>query len=220
MNSMRILCISDLHGDFETLKKIVDITGDIDAIVVAGDFTNFSSARVALQMIEELKSRVQSLFIVPGNCEISETSDLYENLGISLHGFGRVIGDVGFFGVGGSNTTPFNTPLEYEEEEIREMLERGFGFVKDSKVKILISHPPPFETVDRTSSGVHAGSRAVKDFLNENKVDIVLCGHIHEAKGRFDLKQTKIVNTGPACYGYVVVNINMGEEATIEFMEL
>ena len=205
---MRLLCTSDLHSDFEALKKICDVANGFDAVVVAGDLTNFGSAKVALHMIGELKSKVKNLFLVPGNCDLEETSELYRDMDVSLHGLGKVYGEIGFFGVGGSNPTPFNTPLEYSEEDIRSMLEEGYEAVKDSKVKILVSHPPPFESVDKTSSGHSAGSRAVREFMKGNRIDLVVCGHIHEAKGSKSVGDAMVVNTGPACYGYVEATID------------
>lgn len=216
---MDILCVSDVHGDFETLKRITALAGDFDLVVVAGDLTNFYSSVAALHMIDELQAKAADIVIVPGNCDLNETSELYKGLGISLHGTGRVIGDVGFFGVGGSNRTPFNTPLEYEEEEITAMLEEGHEKVKDCGTKILVSHAPPVETVDKTSSGVNAGSRAVRDFLEETPVDLVICGHIHEAQGTGQIGKTTIINTGPAQEGYVKITIDDDTgKVTYEFM--
>jgi Icc-related predicted phosphoesterase len=217
---MKILATSDLHGDFETLKKLVDVVRDYDAVIIAGDFTNFSSARVARHMLSELESHAKKLFIVPGNCDLEETSELYTELGISLHGSGKIVDGIGFFGAGGSNITPFNTPLEYADDDIKGMLEEGYEKIKRAKIKILVSHSPPKGTLDQTSGGINAGSEAVRDFLNENKVSLVICGHIHEAKGVGKVGAAEVVNTGPASYGFVSVCVDGDDKVSIEFLEI
>jgi Icc-related predicted phosphoesterase len=217
---MKILATSDLHGDFETLKQLVEVVRDYDAVIIGGDFTNFSSARVAMHMVGEIESNVKNLFIVPGNCDLEETSDLYSELGISLHGTGKIVDGIGFFGVGGSNITPFNTPLEYEEEEIKQMLEEGYEKIRDATIKILVSHTPPKGSVDQTSAGINAGSKAVRDFLKDHEVDLVICGHIHEAKGVGKEGAADVVNTGPTSYGYVSVTVKGDDKVTCEFLEI
>jgi Icc-related predicted phosphoesterase len=216
---MKILCTSDLHGDFETLKHLSDAATDFDAVVVAGDLTNFTSSKVAMQMIGEITSNVKNFLIVPGNCDLQETADLYSDLGISLHGKGKVIGEIGFFGVGGSNITPFKTPLEYSEDYILEKLKEGYESVKDAKIKVLVSHAPPHESLDKTSKGHSVGSKAVSEFLNENMVDLVICGHVHEGKGSTKVGETVVINTGPTYYGYANVKIAGDRKISFKFAE-
>jgi Icc-related predicted phosphoesterase len=216
---MDILCVSDIHGDFEAVKKIGEAAKNYDLVVIAGDLTNFYSHKVAMRMIEDLQADVPNLVIVPGNCDLNETSELYKGLGISLHGAGKVIEDVGFFGVGGSNVTPFNTPLEYEEDDIKSMLEEGYEKVKDCRVKILVSHAPPINTVDKTSSGMSVGSKGIRDFIEEEQVQLVICGHVHEAKGAEKVGDAEVVNTGPAQDGYVKVTVLPKGKVSYEFLE-
>jgi Icc-related predicted phosphoesterase len=217
---MKILCTSDLHGDFATLNKLCDMARGFDLVVVAGDLTNFSSPKVAEQIVGDLQGCVKALLVVPGNCDLPETAEAYKKFGISLHGEGMTLGDVGFFGVGGSNKTPFNTPLEYTENEIKDLLEEGYEDVKDAKIKVLVTHSPPYETVDKTSSGISVGSKAVREFINNHKVDFVVCGHVHECRGVENLGDTVIVNTGPACYSYLDVRIDEKGKVSHEFIEL
>lgn len=217
---MEILATSDLHGDFETLKRLVRVVGGYDVVIIAGDFTNFSSANVARHMLTELESTAKNLFIVPGNCDREETSELYSELGISLHGTGKIVDNIGFFGAGGSTITPFNTPLEYGEEDIKKMLEEGYDKISYAKIKILVSHSPPRGAVDQTSGGVNAGSEAIRDFLKENEVSLAVCGHIHEAKGVGKVGATIVVNNGPSSYGYTSIRIEGDGKISTEFLEI
>ncbi|MFQ6136595.1 MAG: metallophosphoesterase [Candidatus Hydrothermarchaeales archaeon] len=214
---MKLFCIADIHGDFGEIDKIRDRARDHDLIIIAGDLTNFNSRKVAMHMIEDIQE-INDVLIVPGNCDLPETLMVFEELGISLHGEGKVVGDVGFFGVGGSNFTPFDTPFEIGEDEISRLLCEGYRKIAGCKRKILVSHPPPHGTrVDKTASGMHAGSRAVWDFIQRFDVDIVLCGHIHEARGEDRSKDTIILNLAPCHKGFV--SLEIGEGIDFEFVD-
>ncbi len=205
---MKILCIADIHGN---AKKAFEIKESIDLILVAGDITNFGGRKKAEEVIETLKRISSNIFAVPGNCDYKEVLDFLEESKISLHGKGVKINEIGIFGVGGSNKTPFATPFELSENEIAKLLESGYGSIKECKIKILLSHAPAFGILDKTSSGVHAGSKAVKRFLDKNKVDYVVCGHIHEAAGIAKVKETIFINPGKFSHGYVILHPETGK---------
>ena len=49
---------------------------------------------------------------------------------------------------------------------------------------VLICHAPPYGTpLDQVRPGLHAGSTAVRDFINQHQPEYFFCGHIHEAEG-------------------------------------
>jgi Icc-related predicted phosphoesterase len=58
--------------------------------------------------------------------------DAFRADGISLHGEGPRLGRLGVFGCGGSNITSVDTPTELEEDELRDVLERGHSAVADA----------------------------------------------------------------------------------------
>jgi len=76
-------------------------------------------------------------------------------------------------------------------------------------VTIFCPHAPPYGTAcDRLRSGEHVGSTAVRALVDREQPDLVLCGHIHEARGEDRVGRTRIVNPGPAAAGhYAVVEI-------------
>ncbi len=206
---MLLVCISDLHGN---LRGIERINFSPDLLIVAGDITNFGREREAESILKQLLKITDKILVVPGNCDYPEVSKVLDELEINLWCRGKIIDRTGFFGVGGSNPTPFNTPLEYSEEEIKACLNEGFTKVKEAEIKILVSHPPPYNTkVDRISSGLYVGSRAIREFIEKTQPSLVLCGHIHEARGIDKIKNTIIVNPGPLHRGYARVEIDRGE---------
>jgi Icc-related predicted phosphoesterase len=49
--------------------------------------------------------------------------------------------------------------------------------------------------------GLHAGSVAVRRFIEERKPLFSVSGHIHEAQGVDRIGDTVVINTGPALAG-------------------
>ena len=76
---------------------------------------------------------------------------------------------------------------------------------------ILIVHGPPALIHDETDDGTHTGSVTLGQRIREIKPGLVVCGHIHEARGLYTDKNRKlhIVNVGPSKDGYCAV-INLG----------
>jgi hypothetical protein len=96
--------------------------------------------------------------------------------------------------LGYSTPTPFDTPGEYSEQEMAARLEK----VAALKPDILICHAPPLDTeLDRIKEGLHAGSRAVREFIEKHQPAYFFCGHIHEAEGRvMQMGATRAQNVG------------------------
>jgi len=129
-----------------------------------------------------LAPRGDKVYVLPGNHEsaqqISEMCALH-----GLHDFhGRSI-EVGAWkvaGLGYSSPTPFDTPGEYSELELAERLQRFAGL----SPLVLICHAPPYGTaLDQVRPGLHAGSHAVREFIETHQPEYFFCGHIHEAEG-------------------------------------
>jgi Icc-related predicted phosphoesterase len=115
---MKILAISDIHGKH---TKIIDYLNKnpVDLIILTGDITNFGPSELAEEILNEISSFDIPVLAIPGNCD---PVDLYGNIqnsrAVNIHGTSVTIKNVGICGFGGSNPTPFNTPLEFDEIEI------------------------------------------------------------------------------------------------------
>jgi hypothetical protein len=213
---MRVICVSDVHGKLEGIKRLKEVEGDL--VVISGDITNFGHKERAEEILSEFL-KINKVLAVQGNCDYMDVNEALEEADVNLHSQGRIIRGIGFFGVGGSSSTPFNTPQEYSEEEIWNFLEKGYTMITDANIKVLVSHSPPIDTkVDLTPGGVHAGSRKVREFVERYQPQLVVCGHIHEARGEDQIGDATIVNPGPLSGGFVVVDI--GEEIRVEFHSL
>ncbi len=80
---------------------------------------------------------------------------------------------------------------------------------------ILVCHGPPYGLLDKVTGkfgapkswhGKHAGSKVVLDYIKKYQPRYVLCGHIHEGKGKAKIGKTTVYNVGFSG-DYVVVDV-------------
>ena len=194
---MKIISFGDVHEDTNNLIKIKSELENADLIVISGDLTNYHGKVEAKKVLESIKRYNKRLLAQYGNLDQPEVNEHLTGEGVNLHGNGYVFGDVGIFGCGGSSPTPFNTPSEISETDIKKYLTDGYSKVKDAKWKIMVCHTPPKDTaIDVIRSGLHVGSSVVRDFIVQYKPDVCISGHIHESRGREMLGNTIILNAG------------------------
>lgn len=200
---MNILAISDLHGS--THKALHDYLkkNNIDLIIIAGDITHFGPAELAEDILNEIASYDIPVVAIPGNCDPQGISSQLDNSkAVNIHGKSTAIKNVGICGFGGSNLTPFNTPLEFGEIEIYEELDKVMVQMKDQDIKILVTHAPPLNTnADKLPDGSHVGSESIRKIIEEYKPNINICGHIHEAQSMDKIGETIIMNPGQILSG-------------------
>jgi len=195
---MKIIALADIHGRLGHLRRIENELAGADLVLLAGDITQFGGAESASQVLEAVRALNPRILAVSGNVDRPEAAQFLEDEGISLHGRGRMVGDVGLFGAGGSDMTPLGTPNEMSDEDLLALLERGHAGIMDAAVKILVTHAPPRKTkVDRMFLGLHVGSASVRAFIERAQPDLCLCGHIHESRGTDEIGRTRILNPGP-----------------------
>lgn len=208
---MKLLALSDLHGDYSHVEDIIKKAGDFDAVMLAGDLTNFGPDEHALDLLKLFKEPVLA---VPGNCDKPSLLKLLDGNTISLHNSIHIMHGLSFLGLGGSNPTPFNTPFELSEKKIGEYIGLLLSGLKGRAV--LLSHAPPLNTTDRVARG-NVGSEALARFLG--RVDLIVCGHIHEARGTVFVNGTHVVNPGAASKGQGAL-ITINDNIDVEFIDV
>lgn len=113
---------------------------------------------------------------------------------------------------GFSNITPWDSPRELDEPQLRERIDAMFAEVEDPPNLIAVLHPPPWGTdLDKapeltsdlvvTMEGnepklTSVGSTAVREFLVEAQPLLGLHGHVHESKAAALLGSTLVLNPG------------------------
>jgi Icc-related predicted phosphoesterase len=192
----RLLIFSDLLNDAQALEKLMDI--DADYFFAAGDLVSWQ--RGLEEMGEIMKRRAGRVYVMPGNHETAQDiTSFCERYGfVNFHEAKIEVGGVHVAGLGYSGPTPFNTPGEYSEEELAARLAKFAGL----KPLVLICHAPPLNTsLDRVHEGLHAGSSAVREFIEKQQPRDFFCGHIHEAEGVVEqMGATRAMNVGKAGY--------------------
>lgn len=204
---LRILAVSDIHGRIRFIRELKETVKNEKPhiLTIAGDVTDFGTVQDAISILETIHNvnpKLKLLF-VPGNCDSIELLN-YRGKGesiVNLHCRSIMIHKYNIIGFGGSPVTPFNTEIEFEDEEIFYSLKELFESV--SGEIILLSHAPPYGTkADIVHSGSHVGSRSIRKIIEEYSPILVICGHIHESRCIDKVGRTLIVNPGPFYKGY------------------
>jgi hypothetical protein len=193
---VRLLVFSDIHGDYAALTRLMST--EADYYFAAGDLATWS--RGLDRCGEVMTPKAERVYVIPGNHEsAAQVAAFCSRFGFhNLHGANIQIGRYHVAGLGYSSPTPFDTPGEYSEDDFRRLLKPFAGL----SPLVMICHSPPHgTTLDRIRPDVHAGSRAMGEFIAQHQPDYFFCGHIHEAAGaRENLGSTVAVNVGKQGY--------------------
>jgi Icc-related predicted phosphoesterase len=190
---VKLLAFSDLHRDKDCAERLVEMSAEADIVVGAGDF---ATMRLGLERtIETLSAITVPTVLVPGNAE-SDT-ELWRACADwpsadVLHGQGKEIAGVEFFGLGGGvPPTPFPWSFDLSEEEAAAKLESC------PEGAVLVVHSPPKGHLDE-ALGRHLGSAAVLELIERKRPRLALCGHIHQCwGGEATIGPTRVLNLGP-----------------------
>ncbi len=173
---MRILHLTDIHC--ASVRRIIE-NENFDLIAISGDIE-------CLHAINEVKG--YNVLAVTGNLDDPHIADVLEEMGFSVENKVVEFGGIRFAGVSGQD--PYTS--------VRKLL--GYDF------DVLITHYPPYKTVDKAWSGAHIGLKEVRELVLAKKPKLVLCGHVHESPGVTRLGDSLVVNPGPARDGrYAII---------------
>jgi uncharacterized protein len=215
---MRIGYVVDVHGAFERVPEAVAQIGDVDLLIVGGDITTGGTPDDAERAVASWRQLAPRLLALAGNMDSPEIDARLAELGVALDGRGVAIEDVGVLGVSAAPVSPLRTPYELTDDELERRIERGFAAVEGCRVVIFCPHAPPAQTAcDRLASGEHVGSAVIRAFTERRQPDVVVCGHIHEARALDRIGRSRIVNPGPVSAGhYAVVEVDEGVTVTLD----
>ncbi|MFI5322707.1 MAG: metallophosphoesterase [Thermodesulfobacteriota bacterium] len=195
---MIILNIVDIHGNTKPVEKIGITLSSADLIIIAGDLTQFGGVKDAEEVIEAVGKYNTNILAVSGNCDRKEVDEYLSARNMNIHGRSVRINGLSIIGAGGSLPCPSPTPNVYTEEEYSGIFEDPIADPNDGNPVILVSHQPPYGTLNDTiSNGMHVGSKTVREFIERRQPLVCFTGHIHEAPGIDTVGHTKIVNPGP-----------------------
>jgi hypothetical protein len=213
---MRLLCITDIHGEVSRFEKILAAEPRADLLIIGGDFTNFGQPPEVDHLLKLAQAHTPQVLAVAGNCDSAEIDQFLLDRGVSLHQRGVRINNLGFFGL--SAMPPWRGDMyEFPEADLDRFLAAGFAQVEGSSRYIMVPHCPPRNSVvDRSAMFMSVGSTAVRNWVDKVNPILVVCGHIHEARDQAKIGDTVVVNCGPAKNG----NYAVAEVGTVVKVEL
>ncbi len=199
---MRIVALTDLHGSAEPVSALAEPISAADLVLVCGDLTQFGGRREAAPILETVLELNQEVLAVAGNCDRPDVEQYLAERGVGIHARHEVREGIAFLGLGGSLPCPADTPNEFSEDELAQLLGRAAEGLDPDLPWVLVSHQPPVDTaVDRVRSGRHVGSRSVRRFIEEHKPLVCFSGPIHESRDTDYIGRTRLANPGPARHG-------------------
>jgi len=201
---MRVLLVSDIHGDVEKLEKILE-KEEFDAVLCAGDLSDaekFDDYGTKLdEVLEKFNMKGKLTKAVPGNMD-PEKKCIEELIQRRMNLHKKIAAFEDFEAVGfGGGQTPFGTSFEPEGKVIKQTLTTLHSRMKHER-KIAVIHQPPKGTELDVADGQHVGSPEVRELIEEKDFELVVTGHIHESYGIDQIGDTQIVNPGPVLEGH------------------
>lgn len=187
---MRIYAVADIHGKPDRIALIRENLNEIkpDALVVAGDITNYANCKA---VIEQFRRMPAPVLAIRGNTDPPKVSHLLEDAPniTSLHLKKHKINEIVFVGAGGTIPVPFDSRMGFREKKTLKIL----AALIDEK-SVLVTHPPPRGILDEAFGRFHAGCRRLRQLVLQHRPKLLLCGHIHEWPGVACLGTTQVVN--------------------------
>src|SRR5262249_61328526 len=104
---------------FRAIERLAPALHTADVAILTGDLTNFGEPDDAFRVVDAVGTHCPTVWAVTGNLDMAWVIDALQARGVSLHGEGRRVGELGIFGCGGSYNTPQGPPDEVVEERLR-----------------------------------------------------------------------------------------------------
>lgn len=205
---MKIAATADLHGYLPEVPPC-------DVLVIAGDWTPVTNHKLAYQMewadtefrywLNEVPA--QHIIGIAGNHDFvarKKESFIRSLPWTYLKDESVTIAGVKFHGA--PYVPPFGSwAFMIPEDELTEKWK-----LIDPDTNILIAHGPPYGYGDRSEAWLLArglapanvGSRTLREKLDELSLDLLVCGHIHEAGGSYDYNGLPIWNVSYVDFSY------------------
>jgi uncharacterized protein len=199
-------------GEYDELLALTDETAREDAfrpVVLA------SIERWVSMAEERLRGTGIRCFVTPGNDDYREVDDALKGSDVVEYVEGRCVqldDTHQMVTTGYSNITPWKSPREMDEPELRSYIEGMVARADDPSRLVAVLHPPPYATeldqapeIDeefrvQMSGGspkmTSVGSKAVREVIEASQPLLGLHGHVHESKAAQYVGRTLCINPG------------------------
>lgn len=226
---MKILAIGDPHGKLPKNLDLIVKKNKIEVIVCVGevfpikrdkDNSGNADLKVGKKVLDKICSYKIPIIIFKGNMFLSGKGKKYfKNL---INSYKKKYKNLFYKEIDklkilGRNFILFDMIYEkhshswldkkfYDRERNKKKLIKLSRLLKENKDALLLSHAPPYKILDKTKSGKHVGSKILLEAIKKHQPKLVLCGHIHESKGKAKIGKTRVVNLG-CCGDYEIIEV-------------
>jgi Icc-related predicted phosphoesterase len=185
---MRLLLVSDLHYSLPLFDWVVEVAGDFNVVVMAGDHLDLASlvdGRAQAAVVKKYFGRIQAktrLLVCSGNHDLDSKNAAGEkmakwllgarNKGLLSDGESLVIGDTLF-----TMCAWWDGPVS--QAQIDAQLAKAAK--ERRKQWIWIYHAPPANSPVAWGGQRFYGDDALRKWIEKYQPDIVMSGHVHEA---------------------------------------
>jgi len=216
---MKILALGDPHGVLPKNLDSIIKKNKVEAIICIGEIYPVKRRKKnrgqtdllkGEQLLENLCSHKIPIIVFKGNMFFTRESQKiftylikrlnkkYKNLTHKTTGKKKIHDKtfILFDMIYEKHSHEFISPYWTNKKRNNKRLTRLNKLLKENPNAILLSHAPPYKCVDKIISGKHVGSKILRKAIEKHGPKLVLCGHIHEAKGEGKIGKTSIVNLG------------------------
>src|SRR6266702_721050 len=224
MSRFTVYFATDLHGSERCFRKFLNAGKfyDADAVILGGDVAgkalvpvvsgpqgSFEASAYGRSVRAEgedglasIEDRLRALglpcLVMPGNDDPPWVRRLLDQAGWLQQAEERIVGFGPYqvLSLGYSTPTPWDSPREITEDQMRAKLTTLAEHLDPAQPTIFNLHNPPFGTAGGEPVQVPVGSHAIRESIEDVQPVVALCGHIHESRATSKLGRTLVVNPG------------------------
>lgn len=199
---MRILAISDLHGDFALARTAIDRFNP-DALLCCGDWGD--ACDCAESDLATFPARLPTLTTFGNHDALDCLKSLRNRDGSDVllqQGEVRELNGLRIAAIGGIWAKSHWLPFYVTDEDVA----RYAAQIKaHGPVDILLTHGCPVGVADRTEKGNHGGQRCFLNAFQTIGPTVYLCGHLHVPQEHVLKDGRSVINIGATPSGSVAV---------------
>lgn len=204
---MKIVAISDLHGDFTPVYKILEKEKP-ELLLCAGDWGTIEEIKE--KDFEPLIEQVHTISVYGNNDALDLLPKIKNKDGSAiLLGNGKPANfkNLTIGGINGIWAKSHKKPWYITDEEVIQFARQ----LSANQVDIFITHGCPIGMADWTPQGTHGGQRCFTEAFRLVQPRLHLCGHLHRPS-QYQTKDGKlVVNVGYTREGdYAIFQIENG----------
>jgi Icc-related predicted phosphoesterase len=216
---MRLLAVSDLHGDLAAVWRALECAKPgVAGLLCCGDWGD--PDQVDPRELEALSARLPVLTTF-GNHDPLDALAAWRNTdGTAVllgQGEVRVLGALRIAGIGGIWATTHRKRHYVTDADVAAAATR---IATAGPVDILLTHGCPAGLADLTESGRHGGQRCFLEAFRTIAPRLHLCGHLHVSQERSTRDGRRVVNVGATPRGDALVVVIDGARLELERLDV